>query len=75
MYGGVDFPIAFEPMRMDRTLRGMQIPRSKSQREPGAMVELKITKFRLKQEKFNDQKLDMRNRFFCKIYNNFEFYK
>merc|ERR1719454_753652 len=49
MFGGVDFPIVFEPMRMDRTLKGMQIPRSKSQREAGAMVDLRITKFRLKQ--------------------------
>ena len=54
MYAGVDFPISFEPMRMDRTMRGMQMPRSKSQRDAKSMVELIISKFRLRHETFSN---------------------
>lgn len=56
MYAGVDFPISFEPMRMDRTMRGMQMPRSKSQRDAKSMVELVVSKFRLRHETFSDSK-------------------
>ena len=56
MYAGVDFPISFEPMRMDRTMRGMQMPRSKSQRDAKSMVELIVSKFRLRHETFSDSK-------------------
>ena len=52
MFAGSDFPIAIEQTRLDRTLREMRIPRSKSQREMKQMVELAIKKFRVRWETF-----------------------
>ena len=60
MFAGVDFPIAFEPMRMDRTIQAMQMPRSKSQRDSKSMVELSINKFRLRYETFQNDKIQTR---------------
>ena len=60
MFGGVDFPIAFEPPRMDRTIQAMQIPRSKSQRDSKSMVELSVSKFRIRFETFQDRLIQTR---------------
>lgn len=57
MFAGSDFPIAIEQTRLDRTLREMRIPRSKSQREMKQMVELAIKKFRVRWETFEGIKL------------------